>query len=73
MSIGCALIVALLGGTIVLFQTEAMWHMESPNAQSWNATLNGSCTFGISPIPIIILIISAIVILGLASTARGFG
>jgi len=67
------LVVALLGGTIVLFQTEAMWDMDSPNAQSWNATLNGSATSGISIIPVFIVIIGSFIILGIVSTRIGFG
>ena len=67
-----ALVVALLGGTIVLFQTEAMWDMTSPNAQSWNATLNATATFGFNVIPIFIIIIAFCVIVGIMATSRGF-
>ena len=72
MAIGSALVVALLGGTIVLFQTEVMWDMDSPNAQSWNATLNTTATFGINIIPMLIIIIVAFVCIGIAATSRGF-
>lgn len=72
LAIGCALVVALLGGTIILFQTEAMWDMTSPNAAAWNATLNCSATgFSVMPIFLIIIVIAAIG--GIMATYRGFG
>ena len=64
--------VALLGGTIVLFHTRVLWDMTSPNAVSWNATLNGTAT-GFSVIPVFLVIIFGMVIVGLMATARGFG
>lgn len=72
LSIGCALVVALLGGAIVLFQTEAMWDMDSPNAQSWNATLNCSATMGVNIIPIFIVIIVGAIAIGFLATSKGF-
>jgi len=66
------LIVALLGGALVLFQTQAMWDMDSPNAQSWNATLNTTATFGVNIIPMIIIIIVVAFVLGVMCTVRGF-
>jgi len=72
LAIGCALVVALLGGAIVLFQSKAMWDMDSPNAQSWNATLNTTATFGINIIPIFIVIIVLAIAIGFMATARGF-
>ena len=66
------MVVALLGGALVLFQTEAMWDMDSPNAQSWNATLNASATFGINIIPLFIIIIVLAIGVGFMATARGF-
>lgn len=72
LAIGCALVVALLIGAIVLFETQAMWSMTSPNAQAWNATLNTTAT-GFSVYPIFIIIIVSAVILGLVSTRLGFG
>lgn len=73
LAIGCALILALLSGVIVLFETQAMWSMDSPNARAWNATLNASATFGINIIPLFIVIIILVVAVGLMATARGFG
>ena len=71
-AIGCALVVALLAGTIVLFQTQVLWDMSSPNAMSWNATLNGTATgFGMTPIFVVIVLM--MVVLGLVATTRGFG
>ena len=66
------MIVALLGGALVLFQTQAMWDMDSPNAQSWNATLNTTATFGVNIIPMIIIIIVVAFVLGVMCTVRGF-
>jgi hypothetical protein len=63
--------VALLGGTIVLFETQVMWDMDSPNAQAWNATLNASAT-GFNVIPIFILVIVAALLLGTIATRAGF-
>jgi len=65
------LVVALLGGTIFLFQTEALWSMTSDNAVSWNATLNGSAT-GFSMIPVFIVVIVGAIFLGILATYRGF-
>jgi len=62
----------LLGGTIILFQTEAMWDMDSPNACAWNATLNASAT-GFSVIPIFLAVIVLCVAIGSLGTAKGFG
>ena len=73
MAIGCALVVALLGGAIFLFQTQAMWSMDSPNARAWNATLNASATFGINIIPVFIIIIGVAIAVGVVSTRMGFG
>ena len=53
----CALVIALLTGALVLYQSKAMWHMNSPNARAWNATLNTTATFGVNIIPIIIIVI----------------
>ena len=72
LAIGCALVVALLGGAIVLFQSKAMWDMDSPNAQSWNATLNTTATFGINIIPILIMVIVLAIGVGWVATMRGF-
>jgi len=58
---------------IVLFQTEALWGMDSPNAQSWNATLNASATFGFNIIPLLIIVIVLFIILGTMATFRGYG
>jgi len=49
-----------------------MWDMDSPNAQSWNATLNTSATFGVNIIPILIIIIVGAIALGVVATQRGF-
>jgi hypothetical protein len=65
-------VVALLGGVIVLFQTEALWDMTSSNAVSWNATLNGSMTSGVNITPIFVIVIVAAVICGAVSVCRGF-
>ena len=73
MAIGCALIVALFAGTLVLFETQVMWDMESPNAASWNATLNCSATAGFNVIPIFLIIIGVAAIGGMLATYRGFG
>jgi len=73
LAVGCALVVALTGGTLVLFYTEAMWEMDSPNAQSWNATLNCTSTFGgWGPIIIVIVLIVG-VSLSMMFTRLGFG
>jgi len=58
---------------ILLFQTEALWEMNSSNAQAWNATLNCTSTFGFNIIPVLMLVIVGFVILGVVSTFRGFG
>jgi hypothetical protein len=65
-------VVALLGGTIILFQTEAMWHMDSPNAQAWNATYNTTATFGFNIMPIIIIIIIVVAIASFWCTKMGY-
>jgi len=66
------LVVALLTGSLVLYQTKAMWKMDSPNAHAWNATLNATATFGVNVIPLIIIVI--VVAFGLMVTcgSRGF-
>ena len=66
-----ALIVSLLGGSIILFQTEALWSMDSPNAISWNATLNTSAT-GFQVIPIFIVVIILAIGIGILATVRGY-
>lgn len=71
LAIGCALMVALFGGTIVMFQSQEMWGMTSSNAQTWNATLNGSATC-FNVIPLFVLVIVVMVILGFVSTRIGF-
>ena len=68
----CALVIALLGGALVLYGTEAMWHMDSPNARAWNATLNATATWGISVIPLIVLVIGAAFICLSVACSRGF-
>jgi hypothetical protein len=73
LTIASLLVVALLGGALFLYQTEAMWDMTSPNAMAFNATLNSTATFGINVIPIIVLAIMAFVILAVVSGCRGFG
>jgi len=70
-SIACMLVVALLFGVIVLYKTTALWHMDSPNAVLWNATLNGTAT-GFDIIPIFIVVIIVFLILGFEAVARGF-
>jgi len=70
--IGCALVVAFLGGTLFLFQTQAMWDMTSPNACTMNATLNASLT-GFSVIPIFVCLIVACVAVGILATTRAYG
>ena len=70
-SIIAALVVALLVGAIILFETKAMWHMDSPNAMAWNATLNASAT-GFSVYPMIVLVIIAALILGIVSTFKAY-
>lgn len=72
LTIGCLLVVALLGGMLFLYQSEAMWDMTSPNALAVNASLNGSATFGFDIIPIIILVIVAFVVLAVVNGSRGF-
>jgi len=72
LAIACALIVALIAGALVLFESEVMWDMDSPNAQAWNATLNTSATFGINIIPMLILVVIGSIILGIVSTFRGY-
>jgi len=49
-----------------------MWDMDSPNAQSWNATLNTSATFGVNIIPMLIIVIIVAIVLGVTATKRGF-
>lgn len=72
LAIGCSLVISLLTGTLILYGTQEMWHMDSPNAHAWNATFNTTATFGINIIPLIILIIGAAII-GLYTFAnRGF-
>ena len=71
--IGLALVVAFLGGTLFLFQTQAMWSMDSPNACTMNATLNASLTGGVSVIPIFLVVIVGCVIAGLMATSRAYG
>ena len=66
------LVVALLGGALVLFETKAMWKMDSPNARTWNATLNASATFGISIIPLLLVAIVGFMVIGVMSSYRGF-
>ena len=68
-----ALIVALLSGALILFESKAMWGMNSPNARAWNATLNCSATYGFSIIPIIILIIGVAFICLCKFGSAGFG
>jgi len=67
------LIVALLGGTLVLYQSEALWDTTSPNAMAWNATLNATSTFGINIIPLLIIIIVGAIFMGIVSTFKGYG
>ena len=67
-----ALVVALLGGALVLYQTEAMWDMDSPNARAWNATLNATATFGVNVIPLIIIVVIVAAIASLMCTTRGY-
>ena len=69
LAIGCALVIALLSGTLVMYTSQEMWHMDSPSARAWNATLNTTATFGINIIPLIILIIGA-AFLGLGMFSR---
>ena len=73
MGIGCALIVAFLGGTLFLFQTQAMWSMDSPNARTMNATLNASLTGGISLIPLFLVVIVGCIVAGFMATSRAYG
>ena len=54
-----------------LFQTQVMWEMESPNACTMNATLNGSLT-GFNIIPIIIMVIVICIVAGISATFRGY-
>jgi len=70
-SIACMLVVALLFGVIVLYESTALWRMDSPNAIAWNATLNGTAT-GFDIIPIFIIVIVVFLILGFSAAARGF-
>ncbi|MFX0132534.1 MAG: hypothetical protein ACFFDN_02690 [Candidatus Hodarchaeota archaeon] len=65
--------IAVIGMPIFLFQTKALWYMESPNAQSWNATLNTSSTFGIDIIPLLIIIIFTLIFVCFYATKMGFG
>jgi len=71
LAMGCMLVVALLTGALVLYETKALWHMDSPNAIAWNATLNGTAT-GFDIIPIFIIVIVIFLILGFNASARGF-
>ena len=73
MGIGLALVVAFLGGTIFLFQTQAMWDMDSPNARTMNATLNASLTGGVSLIPIFVAVIILCVVAGIMATTKAYG
>jgi len=73
LTIASLLVVALLGGTLLLYQTEAMWNMDSPNAQAWNATLNATATFGFNVIPLIFLVIVGFVIVAIVGGCKGFG
>ena len=68
-----ALIVAFLGGTLFLFQTQAMWDMTSPNACTMNATLNASLTGGVSLIPLFVIVIGMCVVVGYLATTRAYG
>jgi len=58
---------------ILLFQTKALWYMESENARSWNATLNTTATWGINIIPLLITIIIIFAVIMVYSTKLGFG
>lgn len=68
----CALVIAVLGCPILLFQTEVLWDMTSPNAQTWNATLNASATFGINIIPLLIIIIVVCILVFIVAGFKGF-
>jgi len=68
----CALVVALLSGTLVLFQSKAMWSMDSPNARAWNATFNTTATMGLNIIPVVLLIICVAFVCMCLAGARGF-
>jgi len=68
-----ALVVAFLGGTLFLFQTQAMWDMTSPNACTMNATLNASLTGGVSLIPLFVTVIVVCVVAGLMATSKAYG
>ena len=68
-----ALVVAFLGGTLFLFQTQAMWDMTSPNACTMNATLNASLTGGVSLIPLFVIVIVGCVVAGFMATSRAYG
>jgi len=62
------LVIAFAGGITVLRQTKAIWHMNSPNAVSFNNTLN---TFT-SIEPIFIIIVIFFLIVALMTTSRAF-
>ena len=68
-----AMVIALLGGALALYQSKAMWTMDSPNARAWNATLNCTATFGFNIIPILIIIIGVALIALFRFGSLGFG
>ncbi|HDO19752.1 MAG TPA: hypothetical protein ENG74_03400 [Thermoplasmatales archaeon] len=62
----------LLIGVVTLYETKELWHMESPNAVTWNATLNGTLT-GFNMVPLLIVVAVIAIALSLIATFRGFG
>ena len=66
------MVVMLLAGPILLFQSKALWGMTSSNAITWNATLNTSAT-GFDVIPLFLVVILVFIGLGCVATLRGFG
>ena len=54
-----------------MFHTQEMWGMTSDNAQTWNATLNGTAT-GFSLIPTFIVVVVLMIAIGFIATRIGF-
>jgi hypothetical protein len=68
------MIVALLGIPTVTFVTLGSvdsYSGSSPNAATWNATLNTTATFGVNIIPLFIVVIASLAIMGIILLKRG--
>lgn len=71
---GLMLIVALLGvpiGIFIIMGSVDSYVGSSPNAVTWNATLNTSATFGVNIIPLLIVVIAIAAISGVTSLRKG--